>query len=166
MAKLHHVKLSEAERSALQAMTTKGSGKAQRLRRARTLLLADAGRADEPIAQALQIGRATVERTRRRYAEEGLEAALSRRAQVRPSKLPKLDGAAEAHLVALACGSPPEGRARWTLQLLADRLVELVEVEDGRVSYETVRRTLKKTRSSPGRSPSSGASRPRPARPS
>jgi transposase len=134
----------------LRELTTKGVGGAQRHRRARVLLLADAGRSDQAIADALQVGRATVERTRRRFAEEGLEVALCRRAQARPSRLPKLDGAAEAHLVALACGAPPEGRARWSLRLLADRLVELVALEGGRLSYETVRRTLKKTRTSPG----------------
>lgn len=150
MAKLHHVRLSEAERTALRELTTKGVGGAQRHRRARVLLLADAGRSDQAIADALQVGRATVERTRRRFAEEGLEVALARRAQVRPSRLPKLDGTAEAHLVALTCGAPPEGRARWSLRLLADRLVELVAVDGGVLSYETVRRTLKKTRSSPG----------------
>lgn len=150
MAKLHHVKLTEAQRAQLHELTTKGSGGAQRHRRARVLLLADAGRSDQAIADALQVGRATVERTRRRFAEEGLEVALARRAQVRPSRLPKLDGAAEAHLVALTCGAPPKGRARWSLRLLADRLVELVPLEGGNLSYETVRRTLKKTRSSPG----------------
>lgn len=150
MAKLHHVRLSEAERALLRDLTSKGSAGAQRHRRARVLLLADAGRSDQAIADALQVGRATVERTRRRYAEEGLEVALARRPQVRPSRTPKLDGAAEAHLVALTCGAPPRGRARWSLRLLADRLVELVAVEGGRLSYETVRRTLKKTRSSHG----------------
>lgn len=150
MAKLYHVRLSETERVFLRALTTKGHAGAQRHRRARILLLADAGRSDQAIADALEVGRATVERTRRRYAAEGLEVALARRAQRRPSRTPKLDGTAEAHLVALTCGMPPAGRARWTLRLLADRLVELVPVEGGSLSHETVRRALKKTRSSPG----------------
>lgn len=147
MAKLHHVRLTEAERAALRDLTTKGTTGAQRHRRARVLLLADGGRSDQAIADALQVGRATVERTRRRYAAEGLGVALARRPQRRPSRTPKLDGVAEAHLVALACSGPPAGRARWSLRLLADRLVELVAVEGGTLSHETVRRTLKKTRS-------------------
>jgi transposase len=100
---------------------------------------------------------ATVERVRQRFVEQGFEAALVRKKQARPSRARKLDGAAEARLVALACSSPPDGRARWTMRLLADKLVEL-EVVDS-VSDATVRRTLKKTRSSRGRR-SSGASRP------
>ena len=143
MAKLYDVKLTEAQRESLRAMTTQGKqGGAMSQRRARTLLLADAGRSDPAIAQALQIGRATVERTRRRFVEEGLPAALQRRAQRRPSKRPKLDGEKEAHLVAVVCGPPPEGHGRWSLRLLADRLVEMAPVES--ISGETVRRTLKK----------------------
>ena len=101
----------------------------------------------EDVARSLQIGAATVERVRRRCVAEGIEAALGRREQVnrRPKKL---DGSGEAHLVALACGAPPEGRADWTLKLLADRLVECEIVES--ISYETVRQTLKKTNSSLG----------------
>lgn len=148
MAKIYQVKLTTEQRTMLHATVNKGSAKAQRQRRARTLLLADAGRSDQAIAAALQIGRATVERTRRRFFEEGLEAALSRRAQARPSRRPKLDGQAEAHLVALACSAPPEGHARWTLRLLADRLVVLEVVTA--CSHETVRQTLKNTRSSRG----------------
>ena len=102
---------------------------------------------DEDIARALKVGSATVERVRRRCVEEGVETALGRRQQVnrRPRKL---DGEGEAHLVAMACSQPPEGRAGWTLQLLADRLVEWKIVES--ISAETVRQTLKKTKSSPG----------------
>src|SRR5262249_59582027 len=111
------------------------------------------------IADALEVSVATVERVRQRFVEQGFEAALGRKPQGRPSRERKLDGAAEARLVALACSRPPEGRACWTMQLLADKLVEL-EVVDA-VSDETVRRTLKKTRSSRG-SRSSGASRRRP----
>ena len=109
---------------------------------------------DEDIARVLQIGRATVERVRRRCVEEGIEAALGRKRQV--NRCPKrLDGQGEAHpvsstgqaLIASACGEPPEGRAGWTLKLLADRLVECEIVES--ISPETVRQTLKKTNSSP-----------------
>ena len=102
---------------------------------------------DEEIARVLLVGRATVERVRRRCVEEGLERALGRKEQVnrRPRKL---DGEGEAHLIALACSQPPEGRSGWTLQLLADRLVER-EILDS-ISVETVRQALKKTNSSPG----------------
>jgi transposase len=102
---------------------------------------------DERIAEGLEVGRATVERVRKEFVEEGLEAALERR---KPRRLyqRKLDGDGEAHLVALACQKPPEGRSRWTLPLLADRMVQLEYIDQ--ISYQTVRRTLKKTRSSLG----------------
>lgn len=145
MAKLYPVKLTESEREKLRALTTKGhQASALSQQRARTLLLADAGRSDQAIAEALQIARTTVERTRRRAFEEGAEAALARRAQRSPSRRPKLDGEKEAHLVALTCGEPPPGHSQWSLRLLADRLVELRVVES--VSYETVRVTLEKKR--------------------
>ena len=102
---------------------------------------------DEEIARALRVGNATVERVRRRCVEEGVEAALGRRQQVN-RRQKKLDGRGEAHLMALACSQPPEGRAGWTLQLLADRLVQW-EIVDS-ISTETVRQTLKKTNSSLG----------------
>ena len=101
----------------------------------------DGGMTDEEIARSLQVASATVERVRRRCVEEGTDAALGRREQQcrRPKKL---DGAAEAHLIALACGEPPEGRARWTLRLLSERLVEC-EIVDS-IHPETVRQALKK----------------------
>ena len=102
---------------------------------------------DEEIARSLQIGNATVERVRRRCVEEGVEAALGRKEQLR-RRQKKLDGLGEAHLIALACGEPPEGRAGWTLQLLADRLVECEIVES--ISTVSVRQTLKKTNSNLG----------------
>ena len=106
----------------------------------------DGGLTDEEVARSLEIASATVERIRRRCVEEGIEAALGRKRQL--NRRPKrLDGQGEAHLIALACGEPPEGRAGWTLQLLADRLVECEIVES--ISTETVRQTLKKTNSSP-----------------
>ena len=106
----------------------------------------DGGLTDEEVARSLEIASATVERIRRRCVEEGIEAALGRKEQQR-RRPKKLDGAAEAHLIALACGEPPEGRARWTLRLLSDRLVECEIVES--IHPETVRKTLKKTNSSP-----------------
>jgi transposase len=152
MRKLHVVKLTQEEREQLLAMTRKGRASARMLRRAHILMLTDEGKKDEVIAAMVKSSVATVERTRKRYIQAGLEPALKEKP--RPGAEPRLDGRAEAHLVALACSDPPEGRQTWTMQLLADRLVEL-EIVD-RVSDETVRRTLKKTRSSPGRR-SSGA---------
>ena len=106
----------------------------------------DGGLTDEEVARSLEIASATVERIRRRCVEEGIEAALGRKEQQR-RRPKKLDGAAEAHLIALACGEPPEGRARWTLRLLADRLVECEIVES--IHPETVRKTLKKVELKP-----------------
>ena len=106
----------------------------------------DGGLTDEEVARSLEIASATVERIRRRCVEEGIEAALGRKEQQR-RRPKKLDGQGEAHLIALACGEPPEGRAGWTLKLLADRLVECAIVES--ISTATVRQTLKKTNSSP-----------------
>ena len=120
--------------------------------RARILLKADRsdsgpGWTDAAIAGALDVGLSTVARVRQRYGEAGLTAALARKGPDRVYER-KLDGAGEAHLIALTCGAPPAGRTRWTLKLLADRLVALEVVEA--ISYETVRRTLKQTTSSPG----------------
>jgi transposase len=142
MNKRYIVDLTADERTGLLALLNRGVAPARRLTRARILLRADEGGTDPEIAAALHVHRATVERTRRRFVEGGVERALSDRP--RPGGRPKLDGKGEAHLVALACSAPPEGRARWTMQLLADRLVELALVEA--ISDETVRRTLKKTR--------------------
>jgi transposase len=144
--KLYRIHLAEDERAHLLGLTQSGKAAARRVRRAQTLLLADEGHSDRVIAEMLHIGHATVERTRLRCVEEGLEAALSERP--RPGSSPKLDGKQEALLVALACTYPPEGRKCWTMQLLADRLVTLGVVEA--ISDETVRRTLKKGTSSPG----------------
>ena len=119
---------------------------------ARILLMSDEAQddlpmTDEAIAQALKVGHATVERVRRRCVEEGIDAALNRKKQLR-RRAKKLDGEAEAHLIAIACSEAPQGRARWTLKLLADRLVER-EIVDS-ISTETVRKALKKTSSSRG----------------
>ena len=147
MVKKYRVGLGEEERQELKALVSKGRAAAYRQTQARILLLSDENQTegpmkDEEIARSLNVGRATVERVRRRCVEEGLERALGRKEQL--NRQPKrLDGAGEAYLVALACTEPPEGRASWTLKLLADQLVECEIVE--RVSAETVRRTLKKT---------------------
>ena len=145
-AKKYRVQLNVEERRELKGLVSRGRAAAYRQTHARILLLSDEAHADgamkdEDIARVLQIGRATVERVRRRCVEEGLERALGRKEQL--NRRPKrLDGQGEAHLIALACGEPPEGRAGWTLKLLADRLVECEIVES--ISPETVRQTLKK----------------------
>jgi transposase len=146
------VTLTEAERARLRTLVGSGEAPARLLTRARILLKANQGEGgpawtDAAIAGALDVHPATVARVRRQFVEEGLAAALERK---RPDRVYEraLDGAAEARLVALVCSAPPEGRERWTLRLLADELVRLEAVEA--VSYETVRRTLKKTRSSRG----------------
>jgi transposase len=151
--KKYIVELSPEERADLQALTRKGATSARRMKRALVLLAASEGDTDEAIAVKVRVHRTTVEHLRKRFVEEGLEAALSERP--RPGKARLLSGRQEAHLIALACSEPPAGRARWTMQLLAGRLVELRIVE--RISDDTVRRTLKRGRSSPG-SASSGAS--------
>ena len=137
----------------MQATIAAGKAAAKTLAHARILLKADAadggpGWTDDRTAEAVEVSTATVERVRQRLVEHGLDAALSRKAQDRPSRERVLDGRAEARLVALACSAPPEGRKAWTLRLLADRLVELEVVEA--VAPETVRQALKKTRSSRG----------------
>src|SRR5215210_3761786 len=123
MAKKYHVSLTELERESLLALTKKGSVVARKLSRAHILLQADAGAADDRIAQALHIGTATVERIRKRFVEGGVAGALTERP--RPGGKPKLDGKAEATLVAWACSTPPDDRKQWTMQLLADKVVEL-----------------------------------------
>jgi transposase len=151
------VNLSAAERDALTQLVRAGTRGARTLTRARVLLKADEGLSDPAVAAALDVGVATVHRIRQRCVEEGLEAAL--RDRPRPGAVPKFDTKQHAHVIALACSTPPEGRTRWTLRLLADRVVELRLAEE--CSYETIRRALKKTplaSSSRGRS-ASGASR-------
>ncbi len=140
--KKYRVTLTDEERRQLQAMIAAGKAAAKTLAHARILLKADqadGGPAwpDHRIAEALEVSVATVERVRQRLVEHGLDAALRRKDQDRPSRLPVLDGRAEARLIALACSAPPKGRKAWTLRLLADRLVELEVVEA--VAPETVR---------------------------
>jgi transposase len=149
MNKKYRVRLTDEERNHLEKLVRKGKAHARKLLYARILLKADEdGPAwtDERIADALEVSVATVARERRRYFEEGLEVALLPKKPARPRRR-VLDGRAEAHLIALACSNPPEGRDHWPLRLLADRMVELGYVKS--LSYETVRRTLKKTTSSP-----------------
>ena len=152
MVKRYRVRLAEEEQEELMALVSKVRAAAYKQTHARILLLCDENQADgamkdEEIAQALKVGTATVERVRRRGVVEGLEAALGRRQQLNRRQR-KLDGAGEARLITLACSQPPEGRAGWTLRLLADQLVEC-EIVDS-ISTETVRQTLKKTNSSLG----------------
>ena len=157
------VRLSAEERAELEAVVKTGKAAAYKRLHAQVLLLADVGEAgpgwmDEPIGQACGVSTRTVERVRQRLVEQGFEAALNR-APKSAHRARKLDGEGEAHLVALMCSDPPEGRNRWTLQLLADRLVELKQVES--ISHECVRQTLKKTNLNLGKL-KSGVSRPRP----
>ena len=161
--KKYTVTLTIDERNALQALITNGKGGAKKLAHARILLKADQadggpGWTDEQIARAVDVSRATVERVRQRFVTDSLAAALVRKPQDRPSRERKLDGKGQARLIALACSKPPDGRAAWTLQLLADKLVELKVVDT--ISDETVRQELKKVTSSRGRR-SNGASRRR-----
>ena len=146
------VTLTKDEREKLEQVVAKGKGAARKLTRARILLKVDEGSfgpacSDEEVIDALETSESTVYRLRRRFVCEGLEAALEDK---KPERVyvRRLDGAAEARLITLACSRPPEGRGRWTMRLLADRLVELGVISS--VSHETVRVTLKKTNSSRG----------------
>jgi hypothetical protein len=145
--KRYIVTLTDQERSELQRLLAGGKVSALKQAHARILLKADAAPggpawSDSMIAEAVEVGTATVERVRKRFVEQGLEAALVRKTQERPSRLKALDGRAEAKLIALACSPPPDGRKSWTMQLLADKLVELEVVPA--ICDETVRRCLKK----------------------
>jgi transposase len=146
MNKRYIVRLTEAERKELETLVNTGKAAAYRIKHANILLKADAdgpGWTDGQIADAFGCHARTVENVRRRLVLEGMKAALERKRRAHPPREKILDGKAEARLIALACGEAPEGRVRWTLALLADKLVELNVVES--VSYQTVRRTLKKT---------------------
>jgi Homeodomain-like domain len=148
MNKRYVVRLTAQERAALQRLVSVGKASARKILHARILLQADQGPdgpgwKDEQIAEGLTAHPRTVANVRQRLVEGGLEAALDRKKQAHPSRQVKLDGQGEAHLIALRCGPPPAGRMRWTLRLLADKLVALDVVDS--VSHETVRRVLKKT---------------------
>lgn len=146
MAK-YKVTLTEEERDELKGLVKTGKAAARKLNHARILLLSDegpsgSGKTDSQIAEALDTGKRTVERVRKRFVEEGVEQAINPRPRPkRPSKV-KIKGEIEEQLIDLACSAPPEGRGRWTLQLLADQLVVLTSLDS--VSDETVRKTLKK----------------------
>ena len=142
MNKKYIVTLTDSERAELRKLISSGKGAARRLAHARILLKTDQGLRDEQIAAEVEVGTATIERVRQRFVEEGLEASLDPRRPDKPREH-KVDGEVEAHLIALACSTAPEGRARWTLRLLADKLVELEYLAS--VSHETVRQALKQT---------------------
>lgn len=149
MARKYVVRLSSEEREALEILVKKGKTQAYRIKHANILLAVDADGpdwSDEEAAEAFGCHVNTVANVRQRFVEQGLEAALERKKQKSPSRERILDGEKEARLIALACSAPPEGRSRWTLQLLADKLVALEIVQS--ISDQTVRRTLKKTNSS------------------
>ena len=160
--KKYRVTLQLDERAALEAIVHKGRHASRTVVNALILLNCDAGEfqpcrmRNEDIAAVLNISLRKIDRVKQRFVEEGLDAALERRPSPRVYQ-PKADGDFEAHLVALSCGPPPEGFSRWSLRLLADRAVELHYIDN--VSYETVRRVLKKTNSNRGRS-RAGSSRP------
>jgi len=146
MGKKYIVRLTKEERERLNGLVSKGRASARKIRRARVLLKVDADGpdwTDQQSADAFGMRANTVADIRQRFVEEGLDAALERKQPEEPPRRRKLDGAGEAQLIAVACGEAPEGRARWTLRLLAGQLVELAIVDE--ISYETVRRTLKKT---------------------
>ena len=152
MVKKYRVTLTPEERADLERLLGRGKAAARKLTHARILLKADEapsgpGWADAAIAEALEVGPVTVARVRQRFVEAGLDAALVPKPTTR-TYARKLDGRGEAHLVALACSAPPTGQKRWTLHLLADRLIQQRFAEA--VSHETVRQTLKKTNSSRG----------------
>ena len=141
MPKQHRVKLKQKDRTRLQQLVSKGKERARVITRCRILLLADKGKKDGKITNALGISLNTVRQVRQRYAQEGLEAGIRDRA--RPGAPLKFSGKQKAQITALACSKAPEGRGRWSLRLLADKIVELELVDD--ISYKTVERTLKKT---------------------
>ncbi len=140
------VRLTAEEHQQLLEITHQNKVSARRFKRAQILLLADDGHRDETIAQMLYVGESTVHRTRQKFVDGGVEFALSEAPRFGGKR--KLDDKAEAFLVATVCSDPPKGKAEWTMQMLADRLVEVNLVDQ--ISDETVRRTLKKMTSSPG----------------
>lgn len=140
--KLYNINLTEEEREELARLTNTGRHSVRKVTHARILLKADEGLIDKEISEHLNVNVRTVERVRKRCTLQGINAALHPKS--RPPREPKIDGEAEARLIQLACSSPPDGRQRWTLRLLADTLVEL-EVVDS-ISHETVRQRLGKKR--------------------
>lgn len=149
MEKKYIVDLTSEERADLESRLRGGQMGVRKVKRIQILLKADEGWSDERIAEAFDVGLSTVERTRRKFVERGLEGAITNR-RPRRAYPRKLDGKAEAHLIALMCGPVPAGYARWSLRLLADELVKIEGLEIKNISHETVRQTLKKTNLSPG----------------
>lgn len=149
----YKVALSRSERDTLNELIQNEAPRSRRVKHAKILLESDAGHSAAKIAGWVGVGHTTVERTRHHYAEGGLNAALNDKA--RPGGMPKLSGKQAAFVVALACSDTPDGQAHWSMQMLADKLVEL-GVVDTPISHDTVGRVLKKTRSSRG-SKSNGA---------
>ena len=150
--KKYIVTLTDEEQKELKELVNKGKNPAYKVNHARILLLADTNQSgggwkDQDISEALKISVATIERVRQRLVEQGMTPALNRKQQ-QNRKQRRLDGEKEAHLIALTCSSPPEGQGRWTMKLLAEKMVELGHVES--ISPETVRQTLKKTKSNLG----------------
>lgn len=141
MNKVHVVSLSQAEESQLTRLTVQGKESVRKVKRAHILLHAHVGKSDKAIAEQVGVSVPTVERIRRQYATAGLSAALQEKP--RSGRPPGISGETRAKVTALACSTPPAGRSRWTLRLLADKVVELVEDES--ISYESVRTLLKKT---------------------
>jgi transposase len=139
--KMYHVNLADEERQTLLEMTRKGKINARKLKRVMILLKADEGLTDQQVMAALNVSRPCVERVRKRFVADGIERALNE--DPRPGQKRKLDGRAEATLIATACSEAPDGHAHWSLRLLAGKLVQLQVVDA--ISHETVRRTLKKT---------------------
>lgn len=147
-AKRYPIILDQSQRDYLLDLIASGTESARKLTRSRILLKADEGEfgpayADKQIKEAVEVSIPTIQRTRKTFALEGLTAALTPKKRSKPSRPQKFDGEKEAHLIALACSEAPEGHARWTLRLLAEKMVELNHVSS--VSHETIRRTLKKT---------------------
>jgi len=161
--KKYKVTLSKEERENLEHLCSRGKHKSQKVLNALILLNCDEGsfqslyQKNETVSQVLQISERKIDRVKKRFVEDGFESALNGRARERVYER-KVDGDFEAHLVAMSCSEPPKGFARWSLRLLADKAVELEYI--GSISHETVRRVLKKTKSSPG-AKKAGLSRPR-----
>jgi transposase len=147
--KKYIVDITTEERADLESRLRSGEMGVRKVKRIQILLKADEGWIDERIAEAIGVGISTVERTRRKFVERGLEGAITTR-RPRREYPRKLDGRAEAHLIALVCGPAPEGYARWPLRLLADELVKIEGIEFESISHETVRQGLKKTNLSLG----------------
>jgi len=141
MKKQYKVELSQEERSQLTKLTTQGTEKVRKVKRAKILLLADEGKKDKEIAERVEVSVGTVERIRKRYSQEGLEGAVNEKP--RSGRPIGINAQTRAKVTALACTKAPEGRSKWTLRLLADKVVELEYIDS--ISYQSVRNILKKT---------------------